>query len=1062
MALLVFFLVIFIVFVLLSLTRLEEGAAENSVLDVKAKFLAFSGVFKTATVIKSWYLGNQHGKKRHVLGEEPQSPQTAEEHLLLPWAYVNSKEIENFNPSKDVENNSDVSLKKYEVEIEGIGRVGLSGILLTSQENIEGFSLKVLDVPSQIFINGIEGTSLPPNVIKMLNSLGEILAENYNFTVRNLGEKINEFRNKLGRNIISKEELLPIMGTTERERIRNLSILSGYISVYARMEETTNPKVFQWDDKSFNLKIRDDNVIIRRAPININTASFEVLYSVFNGLRGFNWDSEELNFVEVRIDSSTAKKIAKDLIEFRTKKLKETATGLTIIDEFERFLNSLGYLSYAQKKLLLANANPNSRLNIYNPNKVTRNVFGDVDKSKLVYSDIPSECGFTTEFIFDSNGLYEITSIGRILKVIDNRGSIPKVRIIAQKLVNYIVSIYETKAITTAYDFSNAIVKSNNIDIYPDVSEVSKLDGYLGMKLFEWEPGERSFKFYQNKKDADFSLSDKNNLGNFPEKPKNLLSLGRDGFKEWIADGILLRKKQYGAPIFIKRTDYDVKFNMDKSIDLQEGAFAFWIKPSWRLEELAKSPKLILTINKKGVPRFIAFAVKEGDKSKLVFINFQMTFKSKAESDRLSALFKISRSCESLYKSVESNVKQENINIEMKRNYTGIWEYDISDWKAGEWHHIASGWAPDKITNISLLPNVPFEGITHCPENLAFWEDFKFDVEQSEIPVMTFFVDGSSAKASQASSVGLRLTIFLNILMPFLQKVEGEEDSKDTAFDFMPMFANDSDIYLESGVTLKDVVFTKKFDSLFSRPKKDDSLEQEVVECVKKMKEKLPQLRQMMDRIKEIADKVRSAGGGGIRPYDLARQLQSAYFGGGNSEIAKLLQEAVDLSKKVLEELNSLCPKEILDNMEQLKREMEQSSVSNAKLLAPMIRYKSQGDVTLYFTFDEYVKPFSLEWTHYIPNYWTECIYYGKGVKLGCFKGPSFIGIRDRIHTGGMEFLPKADILGPSDKFYIKIEFFTDQKNRIVESPFLDDLKVKAIYTNIPYKIIQSSDIRKL
>ncbi len=178
-------LIIFTAVALLSLTRAEEIAAENSVLDVRAKFLALSGVTKSAIVIRNWYSGIQPGKKRHVLGEEPQSPQTSEEHLLLPWSYVDQKNIEDFNPSKELENNLNVSLKKYEVEIEGIGKIGLSGVLNVSEDYVEGYSLKILDVPSQIFINASEGEPLSPNIIKMLNSLGEILAEKYNFNVKN-------------------------------------------------------------------------------------------------------------------------------------------------------------------------------------------------------------------------------------------------------------------------------------------------------------------------------------------------------------------------------------------------------------------------------------------------------------------------------------------------------------------------------------------------------------------------------------------------------------------------------------------------------------------------------------------------------------------------------------------------------------------------------------------------------------------------------------------------------------------------------------------------------------
>ncbi|MFN7181984.1 MAG: hypothetical protein ACK4NF_04835, partial [Planctomycetota bacterium] len=1009
--------------------------------------------------------------KRHVMGEEPTAPQTSEEHLLLPWSYIDPQNIEDFYPSKPLENNLNVSLKKYEVNIEGTGKVGLSEVLNQSQNYIEGFSLKVIDVHSQIFINGYEERPsrdenihpLAPNVIKMLNSLGDILKEKYNFSVDNLGQKINNLRLELGRNIISKDELLPILGKTLKEQTNNLNILEGFITVYAEPEhKAINPNVFYRDNQSFDITLRESkNIFLKVAPININTASFEVLYSVFNGLRGYQWSATKYNFIEVKIDSSTAKKIAEDLVKYRTDKVKKTYTGLTIFDDIERFLNTLPYLSYEQKKLILANASSNSRLNIYNPNKVMRNLFGDVDRAKLIYSSEPAECGFTTPFIFDSNGLYEISSLGRVLKIESARGDIIDTKTVAQKLVKFIIRLYKVKKITTENDFHNAIISSNNIKIYPEPTDISELDGYFGIKLFEWEPLEKSFKFYQNQKDADFSLSDERNLGNLSEKPKDCLSIGATPFKGWIEDGVLFRKKLYTTSKFVRQIEYTTKFNLDKSMDLNEGAVAFWIKPAWRVEELKKSPKVILTINRKGIPYLAGIAIEENGTYKLIFINFQIAFKNEIETKRVGLLFKVNGTCESLYKNIESQIKQENINIEMKRNYTGVWEYDISDWQPGEWHHIAVGWAPDKITNVSLLPNVPFEGVQHCPENLVYWEDFKFDVEQSEIPVTTFFVDGSSARATTQRGRAIRLTIFSNLLMPFLQKVEEKEEHDTPQFDFMPMFSNDYDIYIESGVTLKDVIVTKKFDSLFLRPQRDDSLEKEVIECVKKMRTILLELTDMSNRIAQIAEILRSMGGSGISLSDLAQQYQRDYFGGATSEFTRLMQEAVELSNKILERLNSACPKEILDKMEEIKRQMEQSTVTNAKLLVPMIRYHPYGELILGFDFDEDTLPFSLEWTHYVPNYWKECVYY-HNEKIGCFKGPSFIGIRDRMHTGGMEFLQPAKPVKGGDKIHIKFEFSTNQKNTIFESPFVDDIKIKALYLDTTYKIIQSSDIRNM
>jgi hypothetical protein len=310
-------------------------------------------------------------------------------------------------------------------------------------------------------------------------------------------------------------------------------------------------------------------------------------------------------------------------------------------------------------------------------------------------------------------------------------------------------------------------------------------------------------------------------------------------------------------------------------------------------------------------------------------------------------------------------------------------------------------------------------------------------VTKSEIPVVTFFVDGNSAKKSSITATnlaaGFSLQFERNLLVPFIQEV-----NNSTTLNFMPLYNYKPNIFLESGITIKDIIFTKNFSALFTKPQKDEEEEKKVVECIEKMIEKLQtDLKELVDRIKQNVQIMRTS------PIPLA------------------IKESVELSFQILSVLYSLCPPDVIKNLDEKLRQLQSSTVMDSKLNVPMKRYEDHANVLLSFTFDDSIKPFSLDWTHFVPNFWNECVFYGdnsgKMNKLGCFKGPSFIGIRDRMHTGGSEYLPFTD---STKKFYIEFRFSTNQ-SKVFESPFLDDVKIKALYRDTPFKIIQSSDIRK-
>ncbi|MBN1442473.1 MAG: hypothetical protein JXA90_07170 [Planctomycetes bacterium] len=117
------------------------------------------------------------------------------------------------------------------------------------------------------------------------------------------------------------------------------------------------------------------------------------------------------------------------------------------------------------KGMLKANFNPNTRINRYNPNPP---VYVPVDKSDLVWFDPATRMlkkGHTTEFCFDTMGVYEITTLGEMADLVrvgsSAGGSTTVVSSGAQKPEIYpftrkmrtVVKVYDVLRHTSQYHF---------------------------------------------------------------------------------------------------------------------------------------------------------------------------------------------------------------------------------------------------------------------------------------------------------------------------------------------------------------------------------------------------------------------------------------------------------------------------------------------------------------------------------------------------------------------------------------------------------------------------------
>jgi hypothetical protein len=423
-----------------------------------------------------------------------------------PWIYQGEDLNRNGLLDKDEDQNDNDKLDTAECPAEkalspsfagGIlnkvnnARLGYSAMVSRNTETlVDLYSLKIIDANSQIYINGnSKGTE------KALNNLGRILGIG-----SALGETIAEARNKLtSRAFYVKEEVKEIIGEKDYRK------LESYITVWG----VANEKVIK--PKPFNERPTPcvvDQEIVRvgqlnpgalaiepRVPVNINTASETALLSILINLSGlylstsditnpllsgnsefppnrFNYTDTPLLKIgvlkEARINERQARILVEAIVSERRKK------PFLNWDRFNKFLDKLvgdeifgpakspveREAAQAKADLVKANANPNTRLNDFNPNPL---LFQLVDKSDLT--------GYTTEFCFQPQGFFEIESVGIVVRI--NQENIKrennkdaKYTITGLQRMRQVLKFYDIYYETTQQDFSKgSISEINNTDL---------------------------------------------------------------------------------------------------------------------------------------------------------------------------------------------------------------------------------------------------------------------------------------------------------------------------------------------------------------------------------------------------------------------------------------------------------------------------------------------------------------------------------------------------------------------------------------------------------------------
>jgi hypothetical protein len=479
-----------------TLVRLELASSVNYVNGIKAKFLAESGISYAIAELRRTasarsYTNNSDGAREYWIRED-----------------LIGKEIEEIAREKET--------------YEGF----LAGTYIAQGDR---YRVKVVDCASQINLNTHYGTSRKI-LARMLDNLAAGIEKkalrnplsSYKYKGYTGGEALLVFRESElpGRAFTSKSQLIEPLGE------ENFSVLQDYVAVSSWIDPQTLKGIGTDDPRS-----PVDFEAEPRAPVNINTATKEVLTACLTGLAGrrvyvlipppitqstertdtpLPGVNEPISITEptltfIYTDPITfrdASVIADRIIEARKiKPFREWQDFYDFADNmsnagFERFFavpatvpstirtqeNFNTWYEKSVRSLLKANFNPNALPNRFNPNK---GAFQEIDKFSLFRLEgNKPEPSHTTEFCFGSMGRFEIISLGEI--------AAPE-GIAARSKIRKVVRLCEIVRQTTQAQFEEYVggkgtVERSDVVTYPEPCSVlgsdyaSTLAGYVEIK----------------------------------------------------------------------------------------------------------------------------------------------------------------------------------------------------------------------------------------------------------------------------------------------------------------------------------------------------------------------------------------------------------------------------------------------------------------------------------------------------------------------------------------------------------------------------------------------------
>ncbi len=248
-----------------------------------------------------------------------------------------------------------------------------------------------------------------------------------------------------------------------------------------------------------------------RAPININTAPKEVLIALFLNLQAQYFDKNEKTYVNPGklkvsepISLQKAILLAYHIISYRRKNIiknfqdfKDLILGKKSIGDFDLKViskdaldASFNFLSELDKKVILANADPDPNIYEFNPDRTVGAIFENISKFYLTFN--------TTEITFFSHGYYEIESTGFLVREFDESEKDRKQKELEKML--YIGMLKPTKETTEYFrynvfkekHYSDKLYKLlaiekviSNVSLYETIKLSSQADFVFEFPIFQ-------------------------------------------------------------------------------------------------------------------------------------------------------------------------------------------------------------------------------------------------------------------------------------------------------------------------------------------------------------------------------------------------------------------------------------------------------------------------------------------------------------------------------------------------------------------------------------------------
>ncbi len=495
-----------------------------------------------------------------------------------------------------------------------------------------------------------------------------------------LAEAIVTFRNTLpGARFSRKEELLGVPGVTQD--VYNL--LKDYVTVYGFGDHQVSKPIPDWPKNAPNYDYYTGAVTASRPilanetrfPVNMNAAPPEVLVAVIASIRG--------KFVQALNDPAnptayrgTPRKVLGDSegatipyvdavnMARRIVSRRRTVGAFKNWREVKLWLvqqKSIGpaFTNPDTPDLVWANCNPNSMSQKVNPDVSMRAKY---DKFSLSTSSLVSS---TTEFCLGSQGVYEFTSLGRVM---DRNGGV-----LAEQELSGAVQIFEVLRVTLQRDFND----SGNVSTWPEpaVAGVAKstFDGYMALRPISIGANP-AFLPESGAPLAGATTNGKLIASVFDVPP------AAPNFGDVVPDGVLCLRERKRPLIFSAA-----------AVSPDAGTIEGWVKLATDPLDGSDEP-LLYTVKFKdapGIPSGQSGVAWKLERFGTLLVSTRFWWVKPASSDP-------------------------NDGPKQMAPYTYTYTekiFDITAWRAGQWHHIIHSWS-DGVTQSLLVDGSPaFTGV---------------------------------------------------------------------------------------------------------------------------------------------------------------------------------------------------------------------------------------------------------------------------------------------------------------------------------------------------------------